>query len=499
MKCSFALHVLPLVALAVLLAAGATVPSGSASHGTCTVTPSVTAGCHFTSPAKALIGNPAWAPATTATPPGGATWSTSVRVMEKARRAALITPGLSTYGAIAITTAGLYTAAWKMEIPGQGFIYRLVSGEQYGGSTTGITPEWAWMSSGFLSGTPSSPDRYVLVKDAGFVQQAYCGSGGNGFVNAAFTTLARAASGTAELSSLGDASWGCGSANTYQKTRTDAQMQDHVDTEPMTAGEYSAFSGTKRDTGTFTPNEPDASEWEDAEAKFGLDTGTFTLAQETMLAMLNGEIDPDWIPDEFEGTATLPEPGVNETYSEYLVRLQAGGWVGTSTVTVLEDADTALGPHAVVRVRYDTGSGTETVQRPWPSPAPELPANDTAIRLIVNPPTAPVVIPDPITGEDCDCPPVDFGPLEVGASSKFPFGGFTWLHGFVDDTMTTAGGEMPSWTFTKPNSEETVTVNIPDNEYRSITDPLAKIVIVVGSVWFAFAFVTNWRRGETEE
>lgn len=485
------------VGFSALLMAGG---DAGASHGVCTPTPSVTALCHFTAPAKSLLADPAWAPATTATPPGGATWSTSVKVMEKARRVALITPGFATWGSIAITTGALYTAAWKMEIPGQGFIYRLVSGEEYGGSTAAINPEWAWMTSGFLSGTPSSPARFVLVKDAGFVQQAYCGSGGNGFVNANFTTLARAVGGTAELSSLGDASWGCGATNTYQKVRTKEQMNDYVETEPMTPGEYSAFGGIKRDTGTFTPGEPDAGQWEDAEEQFGLDTGTFTLAQETMLAMLNGEIDPDWEPDEFTGTIELPEPGVNEAYPEYLIRLQQGGWLGTATVTVLDPADavSTLGPRAVVRIRQEPeeeGGPVTVHNRPWVYPPPRIP-RDTDIRLIVNPPGVPiVVVPPDGLNEDCNCPPIDLSPLETGATTKFPFGAFVWLGEILGDAGDRSDGISFAIGVPLSETDEEWVIEVPENEYRSYTDPVIKLLVVAGSVLFAFFWIVNWRRG----
>lgn len=510
---------LALVTLALTLTlsgAGAVTERADALHGGCVVTPAVTETCHLTAPAKTLIETRTWAPATTAMPPGGATWETSVDVLERTRRAARIMAPLrfTLGGAIAIGAGVAYEKAFKMEIPGQGFVYGLITGDEYAGSQAGIDPCWQWTTSGFLAGTGSTPERFMLVKDCGFVNPAYCGTGGHGGVNVNFSTLARAATGTAELSTLTDSSWGCGASNTYQRTRTEAQMEGAVVTRPLTSTEYGDFPGPKVDVGEWTPPTIEPEDWEAAETELGLDTGTFTLPQQTLLDLLAGEIDPDWLPDEFgETVLELPEPLLTETYGEYIGRLQLGGWTGTATITVLDEADAleGCGPGCVVRLRIPLESGeTTTYQRPWPSPLPEVPRG-TSIRFIVNPPTVPPVIPgDP--DEDCPCPvdSIVLPDVELPCEA-FPFGAFCWLEQVAEDLDVEPAA--PAWTFDLPTvgpadfqaNLPTIALDFNDEErlgwfhdFVNVFKTALSWLLWTGAIVVTAAKLLGWRRGDTD-
>lgn len=467
--------------------------------------------------------------------------STGTNVIERARIRARRIPPLTQAGlsvAMAVGAGELYTRAYKMEIPGQGFIYRLWSGENY--SETPISSWgglWSWGSIcnttcdrnganytefGLSSSSEGWMLRFTATQQGSSIWYQGCGipyTTGNctvGQVGGNVGNLTNAQNLIAATGDLITANTG-GSCNRLSGelcqilVRSEEDMVARIAVRPGTSTEYNALgSGDKKDLGTYNPPAWSGGDETAAAEEFGdgaeeCNTASRTAAQCLAEEDLAKEIDPDWVPEEDDGQVLLPRPSVNETYAEYLDRLRQGGWVGTADITVLDDEliDDTVGPHGVSKIRLFLASGTTTIPTDgFPTPAPRFPP-DTDIRLIVNPPTAPPLIPGPAGlpgGGSCDCPPIDLGPLEVGATEKFPFGGITWLHGFLSETLETEGGELPHWEFTKPVAlgGGTFDVNIPENEYRSYTDPLLKLFVVVASLWFAFAYVTNLRRGDDD-
>jgi hypothetical protein len=183
-------------------------------------------------------------------------------------------------------------------------------------------------------------------------------------------------------------------------------------------------------------------------------------------------------PDAGSMPIELLKPGRNESYADYITRLQTAGWVGTVTYVDLTDTtmDTDVGPQAVSRIRLTTaGTGAlELPTYPWPygpphptplpsplpTPAPPpriLPS--TPLTIVRNPVTAPTPVAPPSPGAtpqpippgapsapgadtppgdgspgtgDATCPcnvrAIDWGPLEaITVGTAFPFGLWTWL------------------------------------------------------------------------
>lgn len=128
----------------------------------------------------------------------------------------------------------------------------------------------------------------------------------------------------------------------------------------------------------------------------------------------------------------LPAPNPNETYTDYVTRLQGLGYVGTATSTTLTTAEGGYGPSSPVRITYTDNTGTQHVLDPtsWPATAPSLPV-DTPLSVTVNTADA---VPVPSSSSGCPCPVhnVDFGPLEnLDLGSRFPFGAFAYATGFL--------------------------------------------------------------------
>jgi hypothetical protein len=188
-------------------------------------------------------------------------------------------------------------------------------------------------------------------------------------------------------------------------------------------------------------------------------TGTPTAQQRVAIDVLKHAVDPTY------PSFDVLKPTVNETYTAYITRLQANGYVGSATSVVEGTALTGYGPNAVTRVIYDTGVGGSQVLDPlaWPSTNPHISAT-IGITLRYNPSTATPApttgaptVPDPTgggtnvgggTGSGCTpptVPAVDFTPLNGHSlSGKFPFAIFSWLSGIVGDLNTT--GVAPSFT-----------------------------------------------------
>jgi len=193
-------------------------------------------------------------------------------------------------------------------------------------------------------------------------------------------------------------------------------------------------------------------------------------------------------------STTVLVPACNGiTYDACVVLLQAAGLVGTTT-----------------RLLGDPGIAGDALYSPgfveYTSPSPgEAVAVDVAVQVAVyaNPdgtdPTTSgsggTTTPED-TGPSCNCPSLDFTPLQVDVGGKFPFGAFTWVKGLVDQFGTSS--ETPSWTLTKPSGlgGGAMTVTAPANVYRDISDAVMKFIVIVSSIWFAGTWIVGWNRGD---
>jgi len=150
-------------------------------------------------------------------------------------------------------------------------------------------------------------------------------------------------------------------------------------------------------------------------------------------------LDPTVVPNDpaTPTTFTVLQPQPNETYTDYIARLQDAGWVGTATQITEPTAVDGYGPNAPTRVQYvPTGSSTTTTLDPlnWPNSPPAM-HTDTPITIRVNTPTA---IPPGAGGGTCSCPPVNIDPLKaITVGTSFPFGAFTWFQTMMGSPTAT--------------------------------------------------------------
>jgi hypothetical protein len=185
------------------------------------------------------------------------------------------------------------------------------------------------------------------------------------------------------------------------------------------------------------------------------------------------------LPD--ESVFTIPAPSHGETYDEYVARLRALGWLGTAEQVVLTEAtmDPRVEPDAVARTRPHAGTEVDV---------------ETAIRIYVNPSTAP---PAPATGEgtpvplpngESDCgptiPPIDLSALDVPLPDKFPFGVPFWIYGAL--SAWSAAVEAPHWTMHFPlpglNLDEEISLEIFD-PFMPVWRTTILIVSFIGMAW----------------
>lgn len=203
----------------------------------------------------------------------------------------------------------------------------------------------------------------------------------------------------------------------------------------------------------------------------------------------------------------FPRPSPTETYEEYLERLRDLGWLGE--VTLLDDStsytggsDAALAGNGVVTVvglgSYGSvsslrASGFASSRYTSPGGDLEWPSNPP----VVDSPTVEITIakkPGDIDSS-CNCPAVDFDPLlDAGTGSVFPLGVPSWINTFFDSA--TASEEPIVWNISRPGGGDDYVIEVPENSYRSYTDPFVKMLVVVGSLWFAFTFLVGWKKGD---
>jgi len=212
----------------------------------------------------------------------------------------------------------------------------------------------------------------------------------------------------------------------------------------------------------------------------------------------------------------LPRPVVTETYSEYVDRLRALGYLGD--ITFLDDGmgytdpsdATKLNPQTVTRVRVDTLGGTGTIKNLYnQTTGATLEWNDTAIPQ-VTPGTGTGTttninvykVPDswdptahggdgsqgaivPPSG-GCVCPPIDLSPLTgTDVGDKFPFGVFVWLNDSIG-TIPTSGTAL-AFSVTKPYGG-TIAISTASSEWedniRPIVFPIVEFLMTLGMFYF---------------
>jgi hypothetical protein len=184
----------------------------------------------------------------------------------------------------------------------------------------------------------------------------------------------------------------------------------------------------------------------------------------------------------------IPEPQSDEVYSDYLERLREKGWVGTATVTGVITDSPLTGPKGVVSVQDTTASLGPDAISAWPDNPFVLPAKDDALTLQRNSGSAPAVSP---SSSSCDCPSLDFGPLEsIDVGTRFPFGVVNWVH----DMFGTSSGTGYSFSITTPGSSVggalgtiSVTSSWWESTGRGYTWPILEVLITV-MFWAFFAF-----------
>jgi hypothetical protein len=284
-------------------------------------------------------------------------------------------------------------------------------------------------------------------------------------------------------------------AHECEVVRSDAQMQAAISVKPSTSTEYSTLP--QRDTtGTFTR----PGTLTDANLQAFLDalnarTGSPNVQQRAAIDYVKNGVDPTY------PQVIVLQPQVNETYTAYQARLQAAGYVGAFTDVAETTALSGYGPSSVTRLSYTPTGGSLTVLDPvaWPTTSPSLQAS-TPMTVRYNPSTATPVPtttapPPEDTGPAGSPGSIDFSPLNVDWGAHFPFGSFAWIHTLVDGF--TSSGSLPCWTISHPFSSDTSTVCVPSNPYRSYSDPIMKLIVIVASIWFAGTWITGWSRGET--
>lgn len=247
-------------------------------------------------------------------------------------------------------------------------------------------------------------------------------------------------------------------------------------------------------------------------------------------ALINHILEPTvypWVPGCIEtaptaepdpATVTLPRPMANETYPDYILRLQDRGWLGSATLVELDPYDPEIGPEAVSKLGVTGKPGTWR-RALWPSTNPTI-GYSVDLTIWHNPDTAPPVNPDP-TDEDtpeggggvvdpggtCDGPleaDPDFGPLlGLDFGDRFPFGLFTWVASVLGAFLVTP--DAPNWTFditipatsvTPAYDFEPFTIDLEWlDDYMATFRLLLTFVLWVGAIWYVGSGLLGLRTG----
>lgn len=444
---------------------------------------------------------------------------------------------------VAFTGAPLYYAAYKMEIPGQGFLYKLWTGNDYSGghitmgaitwrcasavnsaqcgassfSTTGwatsisdSSPKGIWYFKGGSctnSGGSGPASVYVGTPTAGL--QTECKNamlaeqtlGGTLYVNDATATSGTCAAGTA-----------VGSCQILQ--RTSAEMANVFNQTNSNESEYAA-SVNKYDLGTYnhpTYNAGDVTNQGDVIRNSDDDVIKSVVNHIDNSVVTGGGAQPVPIGPGGATSTTfspfvIPRPITNETYDIYIERLRELGWVGS--VTLADDVTSYTGgseaanlPNGAVTgatvdattvTKYTSPEGAPTN---WPVNAPQITESDEAITIIKRPGV--IAATTPLGDCGPTAPEIDFSPfLDVSYTSKFPFGIFAWM----GDALAPLTADAVTPVFDVPISlpgvgEGSIHVDLsPADPYMAVIRLLMTIGISIAALWLLASSLLGFKGG----
>lgn len=222
-------------------------------------------------------------------------------------------------------------------------------------------------------------------------------------------------------------------------------------------------------------------------------------------------VNPDPMPIE------IFNPAGNETWDQYLSRLQDAGYVGTVQTPVVLDpslADPLYGPGVPVRIVVGNPA-TSTIRFPVATPTLRIPP-DEILTPQLNPPTMPEKDPDapdyptpdgPGTGVppggapplpppgvnlgDCDCPPLDFSPItELDTDGVFPFAIFGW----IEDIFTGTGSDAIDFTIGDGTATEQ-NISLSSSAWETDYRPRVFLVMQFFLTILAIVAVARWGLG----
>lgn len=197
----------------------------------------------------------------------------------------------------------------------------------------------------------------------------------------------------------------------------------------------------------------------------------------------------------------LPQPLLNETYDQYITRIQTLGYLGVAVPLDLTElsGQPQLGPQAPVRIHVPTTTSPTAVLNPlaWPLPLPRI-SPHASITIDRNPATyPPATSSPPAPGSSPPSGGLDFSPLSsLDPGCKFPYGLFCYAKQVTDWFRVTP--EAPSFNFTFPSigghpvpggghynvdlAEVGVGAGSLDH-YMGLLRDLMSVALWVGAVW----------------
>lgn len=358
------------------------------------------------------------------------------------------------YFPVAIGAATLYASALEMDIPGQDSIYKLWTGQDYDTSAAPDTG-WKWVPTGSGSGfggfaCPTAAGYAKMGWTTGLVTmpdgtQISCPVGST-FSDVAFAGYFMFRSSTHTF--FCQTSWydtptqqyrnvvvgqtvgspiiigttgghSCPSDDdTYYWIASEKQLLDSVHLRDGDADTYN--STTNKYIYNYTPpadlgSTDDKSAARAAIRPAGTAADDLTDAQKAAITSAVAKTEPTWAPP--PDVFTLPSPQPNETYTAYIARLQAAGWVGTATTVAEPTALDGYGPDAVTRVQVSTLTTSVYDPLHWPGTDPSI-DTDVDITVRYNPDTA-----TPAPTDTGGSGGIDFTPITgIDFGCKFPFG-----------------------------------------------------------------------------
>jgi len=186
----------------------------------------------------------------------------------------------------------------------------------------------------------------------------------------------------------------------------------------------------------------------------------------------------------------LPQPEPNETYEDYITRLQDLGYVGTVVNVEETTALDGYGPGSPTRITYTKpGTGTTKVVDPlgWPVPLPRIYPN-TNITIRHNPDSAVPVSTDGGSGGG-----IDFSPLQnISGTCNFPFGVLCWAHDAISAFVAPPEAPEIDWVMPEINTpvadlpmgqHYTVGLSWLD-DYMGTIRLMESFVLWFGAVWY---------------